>query len=111
MSENIITTESLDVAKKASAKKTPAKAKVNTNADDVVVEEIAKTPKNKKSTKDINIIVFESGAGYTVDGLIFTRQDWIQEVTGEQFEKLISLDNFRRPTDDEVQEYLASKED
>jgi len=111
MSENIITTESLDVAKKASAKKTPAKAKVNTNADDVVVEEVAKTPKNKKSTKDINIIVFESGAGYTADGLIFTRQDWIQEVTGEQFEKLISLDNFRRPTDDEVQEYLASKED
>ena len=111
MSENIITTESLDVAKKASAKKTPAKAKVNNDADDVVVEEVAKTPKNKKSTKSVIVIVFESGASYTTDDLIFTRQDCIQEVTEEQFERLISLDNFRRPTDDEVQEYLASKED
>ena len=111
MSENIITTESLDVAKKASTKKTPAKAKINNEVDDVVVEEIVKTPKNKKSTKNVNVIVFESGAGYTTEGLNFSRQDYIQEVTEEQFERLISLDNFRRPTDDEVQEYLASKED
>jgi hypothetical protein len=111
MSENIITTESLDVAKKASTKKTPAKAKVSNEADNVVVEEVVKTPKVKKSTKSVTVIVFESGASYTSDGLIFTRQDYIQEVTEEQFERLISLDNFRRPTDDEVQEYLASKED
>ena len=111
MSENIITTESLDVAKKASTKKTPAKAKVNSDVDDVVVEEIIKTPKNKKSTKNVNVIVFESGAGYTAEGLNFTRQDYIQEVTEEQFERLISIENFRRATDDEVQEYLASKED
>lgn len=111
MSENIITTESLDVAKKASAKKTPAKTKVDDSAGDVVVEQIAKTPKNKKSTTNVIVIVFESGAGYTTDGLIFTRQDCIQEVTEEQFERLISLENFRRPTDDEVQGYLASKED
>ena len=111
MSENIITTESLDVAKKASTKKTPAKAKINNDVDDVVVEEIVKTPKSKKPTKSVTVIVFESGAGYTSDGLIFTRQDYIQEVTEEQFERLISLENFRRATDDEVQEYLASKED
>lgn len=111
MSENIITTESLDVAKKASTKKTPAKTKINNDVDDVVVEEIVKTPKNKKSTKNVNVIVFESGAGYTTEGLNFTRQDYIQEVTEEQFGRLISIENFRKPTDDEVQEYLASKED
>jgi hypothetical protein len=111
MSENIITTESLDVAKKASTKKTPAKTKVSNEAENVVVEEIVKTPKIKKSTKSVTVIVFESGASYTSDGLVFTRQDYIQEVTEEQFGRLISLDNFRRPTDDEVQEYLASKED
>ena len=33
------------------------------------------------------------------------------DLTEEQFERLISLDNFRRATDDEVQEYLASRED
>lgn len=64
--------------------------------DNVVVEEIVKTPKVKKSTKSVTVIVFESGAGYTSDGLIFTRQDYIQEVTEEQFERLISLENFRR---------------
>ena len=111
MSENTITTKNLDTAKKTAAKKPSAKAKISNDAADEAVEEIVKTSKDKKSTKNLNIIVFESGAGYTTDELVFTKQDRIQEVTGEQFEKLISLDNFRRPTDDEVQEYLTFKED
>ena len=87
-------------AKKAAVKKTPAKVKVNTEDKESAVK-----------TGEINLIVFESGAGYSSRNLTFTRDNAIQEVSNEDFAFLLTLENFRRADAFEIEEYLNSKED
>lgn len=111
MDKDIITTESLVAPKKTAAKKSAAKEKLVESKADSATEEVVSTSKTKKNKQDLNLVIFESGASYSTDGLRFTKQDRIQEVTAEQAAFLLSLDNFRRPEDSEVEEYLASKED
>ena len=106
MSENIVTSTSVNDVNKTPAKKAPAK-------------KAAAKPKEAKpvssTTNSVNpdrvVIIFESGAAYTGDGLVFTREDYIQEVTQEQAASLLTLENFRIPDVLELEEYLASKDD
>jgi hypothetical protein len=107
MTDNIVTSKSTmgeeaKPAKKAAAKKTPAKTKVNT-------ESVEK--KTEVKTDQINLIVFESGAGYSSQNLFFTRENPIQEVSDEDFAFLLTLENFRRADQFEIEEYFNSKED
>lgn len=105
MSENIVTSTSLNVdktpAKKAPAKKAAAKPKEAEPASSTA----------GPVSPDRVVIIFESGAAYTGDGLVFTRENSIQEVTQEQAASLLTLENFRIPDVLELEEYLASKED
>lgn len=80
--------------KKAPAKKAAAKKKEET------------TPVEQTETF---IVVYESGAGYvTQSGFKFTRQNNIAEVPYEEAMRLLNLDNFRRPTDEEKEQYFNS---
>jgi len=105
MSENIVTSTSLNVdktpAKKAPAKKAAAKPKEAKPVSSVA----------SSVNPDLIVIIFESGAAYSGNGLVFTREDYIQEVTQEQAAFLLTLENFRIPDVLELEEYLASKED
>lgn len=106
MSENIVTSTSVNDVKKTPAKKAPAK-------------KAAAKPKEAKpassatnsASPELVVIIFESGAAYTGNGLVFTRENSIQEVTQEQAASLLALENFRIPDVLELEEYLASKED
>jgi hypothetical protein len=86
MTDNIVTSkttsgEEAKPVKKAPAKKAAAKPKVEKEN----TEEVAKVAPTKVSKKagQINLIIFESGASYSANGLRFTRQDNIQEVSDE----------------------------
>lgn len=101
MSDNIV--RSTDINKKTEekpvAKKTTAK-------------KVAKPKTIEPNLKDgYKIIVFESGASYNSTTCRFTRQDNIKELPEEEAELLLKLDNFRLPSDEEVQNYFASRED
>lgn len=108
MTDNIVTSKSTmgeeaKPAKKAATKKAPAKPKVNA--------ENSTEAKATKNSIEINLIVFESGAGYSSQNLFFTRENPIQEVSDEDFAFLLTLENFRRANQFEIEEYLNSKED
>ena len=112
MTDNIVTSKSATsggdkpVAKKAVAKKAAAKPKVAKE----VTGEVEDKPVSKK-TSVINLIIFESGASYVAGDRRFTRQDNMQEVSDEEFAFLLTLDNFRKADPQEIDDYLASKED
>ena len=114
MTDNIVTSKSTmgeeaKPAKKAPAKKAAAKPKVEKENTEEVAEVAPK--KVSKKAGQINLIIFESGASYSANGLRFTRQDNIQEVSDEDFAFLLTLENFRQADPLEIEEYLASKED
>ena len=106
MSENIVTSTSVNDVSKTPAKKAPAKkaAAKPKEAKPVSSTESSVNP-------ELVVIIFESGAAYSGDGLVFTREDYIQEVTQEQAAFLLTLENFRIPDVLELEEYLDSKED
>ena len=114
MTDNIVTSkETLGAVekpvKKAPAKKAAAKPKVEAEITEDDVE--AKPEKVSKKSNKINLIIFESGASYSSGDLFFTREDKAQEVSDEDYESLLTLENFRRADPHEIEEYLASKED
>ena len=106
MSENIVTSTSVNDASKTPAKKAPAKKAAAKPKEAKPVEKKATTVNDNRV-----VIIFESGAAYSGNGLLFTREDSIQEVTEEQAAFLLTLENFRIPDVLELEEYLASKED
>lgn len=98
MTDNIIKSDDVNQkpVKKATPKKTAAK----------------KADAPKVATKDgLRVIVFESGASYTSNGISFTRENRIQAVPEADAERLLELDNFRLPSQEEVDNYFASMED
>jgi hypothetical protein len=114
MTDNIVTSKSTSgeeakPAKKTPAKKAAAKPKAEVENTEDVVE--AKPAKASKKSNQINLIIFETGASYSSGGLVFTREDRIQEVSDEDYAFLLTLENFRRADPHEIEEYLASKED
>lgn len=98
MSDNIIKSDDVKsekpVAKKATTKKAAPK----------------KAAAAPFSVEGYRIVVFESGASYSSKNLNFTKDNRIQEVPELDAEVLLGLDNFRLPTQEEVDIYLASKE-
>lgn len=81
------------------AKKAPAKKAAPKKEKEVVQE----------ASSDTFVVVYESGAGYvTQSGFKFTRQNNIAELPYEEAMRLLGFDNFRRPTDEEKEEYYRS---
>ena len=92
-----ITTEDINKPKKAPVKKA--------------------APKKEVEEKDITsegkiIIVFESGAGYTTgSGFEFSQTRKMAELPAEEANLLLTLDNFRLPSDEEKELYYTNQED
>ena len=102
--KNIVTSTSLKVDKETetiekveTVKKAPAK-------------KIAAKKEIKGIKEGYKLIIFESGSLMNSSGYIFTREDPIQEVEEEVADRFLDLDNFRLPTQSELEEYLSSKE-
>lgn len=101
MSDNVIKSSDVNQKPKESAtKKTAPKATAK-----------VKVESEKGLKAGHRIVVFESGASYTSNGIRFTRDNHIQEVPESDAEILLQQENFRLPTQFEVDDYLASKED
>lgn len=97
MTDNIVKSEDVNPkpVKKTAAKKTAAK----------------KADAQNVSTKEgLRVVVFESGSSYSSNGIRFTQNNRIQAVPEGDAERLLELDNFRLPTQEEVDEYFASQE-
>lgn len=95
--KNSVTTKKLDEAKKAPVKKVAVKK-----------EEIKKAV--IKETDKV-IVFFESGAGYsTVSGINFSQTFKMAEVSLEEANFLLTLDNFRLPNDEEKELYYNKQE-
>lgn len=85
-------------------------------SEDVAPKKI-KQPKIKKVEQDVipdeeNIIVyFESGASYALlNGLTFTKEKRMFSLPIDEAKRLLSLDNFRLPNDEEKQVYYNGLE-
>lgn len=92
MTDNVIKSE--DVTQKKPKQSKPKKT--------VVENEIA---------GDKIIVWFESGYAYSLaNGFTFTQQNRMLELPAEEAKRLLSLDNFRLPTDEEKQMYYNSLE-
>jgi hypothetical protein len=103
MSDNIIKSTDVTSAKpetntvkKAPVKKAAAKIKVEKKAEDI---ESSKT-----------VIIFETGFSYSSGDIQFTRENYIQEVSEDVANFLLTLDNFRLPNTVELEDYLNSKD-
>lgn len=104
MSDNVIKSTDVTSAKvetnavkKAPVKKAAAKIKVEKKVEGV---ETGKT-----------VIIFETGFSYSSGDIYFTRENYIQEVSEDVANFLLTLDNFRLPNTVELDDYLNSKED
>lgn len=104
MSDNVIKSTDVTSAKaetndvkKAPVKKAAAKIKVEKKAEGI---EAGKT-----------VIIFETGFSYSSGDIYFTRENYIQEVSEDVANFLLTLDNFRLPNMVELDDYLNSKED
>lgn len=98
MTDNVVKSE--DINKKSTTKKTIAKKAAVKKANTV-----------QSINNNMKIIVFESGGSYSSNDLRFTKQNRIQQVPEADAERLLTLDNFRLPTQEEVDNYFASMED
>lgn len=104
MTENVVKSEDVaPVAKKQTAKKAAAKKTAPKNT--------TVTPDVKDETSSGVVIIFESGASYSAGDIRFTRDNRIQEVPADVAEILLALDNFRRPTPYELEDFRALKRD
>lgn len=97
---------------------TEAKKNNIVTSSDVTGSKVKKTqPKKPENLPDKTnngkmIIVFESGAGYvTKSDFKFTQQNRIAEIDYEEAKRLLQLDNFRLPSEEEKEQFYASKED
>lgn len=102
MSENVIKSE--DVAPAPAKKATkPAAAKekvVKTDSDENPKRKVAKAKSGKK------FVYFDSGSAYvTKSGFRFTRENRIYELDMDEADHLLSLDNFRLPSQLELEDY------
>ena len=104
MSDNVIKSTDVTSAKaetnpvkKTTAKKATAKIKIEKES------EVSSSP--------LRVIIFESGSSYVSGDIRFTREDNIKEVSEDQANFLLTLDNFRAPNQLELEDYLNSKED
>jgi hypothetical protein len=65
-------------------------------------------PVSKEEDTTSRFIYFQRGISYHTKSLTrFTREDPLHVVSAEEYKKLISIDNFRDPTDQELRDYLS----
>jgi hypothetical protein len=111
MSENVVKSSDLPEPSKAPAKKVAAKKTAKKAA-----AKVESTPKAEKSPVPEKIVAepsagkkfvyFDSGAAYsTKSGVRFTRERKIYELDAAEADHLLSLDNFRLPTQIELEDY------
>jgi len=63
------------------------------------------------TSDDKLIVYFESGYAYALpNGFTFTQENKMLELSVEEAKRLLTLDNFRLPTDEEKQMYYNSLE-
>lgn len=124
MSDNVIRSTDLPESSKpvkATAKKTTAKKDVAkkiaseqiiennvvTNVEDSVVEKSPLPDKSvAKASNGKKFVFFSSGSAYsTKEGIRFTRDKRIYEIDEKEADHLLSFDNFRLPTQLELEEY------
>ena len=95
--ETSVTSEKINKPKKAVAKKVAVKK-------EIIEENI--------SEEGRVLIVFESGAGYsTGSGFRFTQRNKMGLLPVEEANLLLTLDNFRLPSDEEKEMYYTNQED
>lgn len=107
MSDNIIKSE--DAAPK---KKVAAVKEVESNKEEIVESEPkpkkSPTPKKKVSTASDGkkFIYFDSGVAYvTKSGFRFSQQNRIYEIENDEADYLLTLTNFRLPTQLELEDH------
>ena len=65
-------------------------------------------PLSKQERTNFRFIYFQNGASYHTKSMItFTRENPLHAVSIEEYNKLISIDNFRDPTEQELSDYLS----
>ncbi len=95
--ENSVTSEKINGPKKTTAKKAAAK------------KEIAQENISKEGNV---LVVFESGTAYvTVSGFRFSQRNKMGLLSAEEANLLLTLDNFRLPSDEEKEMYYNNRED
>lgn len=102
MSENVVKSQDVAPAPAKKAVKTVApKEKIEkTNSDENPKRKVAKPKSGKK------FVYFDSGSAYvTKSGFRFTRENRIYELDIEEADHLLSLDNFRLPSQLELEDY------
>jgi hypothetical protein len=97
--DNIVKSEDVAPVKKQPVKK-------------VIKKEIIEEKVTTDNEGDSVLIYFESGAGYvTKNGLKFSRENKMAEISAEEANLLLRLPNFRLPSDEEKEVYYNSQED
>jgi hypothetical protein len=122
--KNSVTTDEINKPKKTVAKKAVAKkvAKpvefkkdaIDGDGDNKVQEGTEHERLVQEFTSDNGslLILFESGAGYaTSSGFRFSQTNKMAELPVEEARLLLSLDNFRLPSDEEKEMYYNNLED
>jgi hypothetical protein len=95
--ETSVTSEKINKPKKAVAKKVAVKK-------EIIKENISEEGKV--------LIVFESGSGYsTASGFRFSQRNKMGLLPVEEANLLLTLDNFRLPSDEEKEMYYTNQED
>lgn len=112
MSENVVKSSDLPepdkpVAKKTAAKKTAKKAAVKKESAAPKAEKSPVPEKTvAKASAGKKFVYFESGSAYsTKSGVRFTREKRIYELEAAEADHLLTLDNFRIPTQLELEDY------
>lgn len=89
---NVVTSEEINIVKKSKPKKAVVKQDIPKGVDKIVV-------------------YFESGAGYLLpNGFKFSDTNRMAELDSDEAYRLLALDNFRLPNDEEKEMYYNSQE-
>jgi hypothetical protein len=107
--KNIITTSSLNLAKEAESDQATDKPVKKAPAKKTTKAKSAAAPSGIKD--GYKIVYFESGSSYTSNGFRFTKDNRIQEVPEADADILLEQENFRLPTQVEVDDYFNSREE
>jgi len=111
MSENVVKSSDLPESNKPVAKKTAAKKTAKkTVAKGPTAPKAEKSPVPEKTVAKAStgkkFVYFDSGSAYsTKSGVRFTRDRRIYELDAAEADHLLTLDNFRIPTQLELEDY------
>lgn len=108
MSDNVIKSSDFPEASKPEkpVKKAASKKVSETVSDSGPVKSPLPKKQVAKASRNHKFVFFESGSSYvTKEGFKFDRSRRIYELPVDEADHLLSLDNFRLPNQDELEEY------